>query len=129
MILREQTVHVHSAGADIDDGAAVGVLADCDVEALGCGLGHDGAAESIKGACLNAAGKVCEPLIPVRVHLDSALLHDYAQKIIPGVEGKAAAVEAHNVILSILIEDSELEANGQILAHPDLQVGLAQRCK
>ena len=83
MVLGEQAVDVHAAAADE---TALGPD-EAVIWKATAWWRVGGAAQDVEGAGLDAAGDLGEPLVPVGVELDAALLHDDAGVVLPGVEG------------------------------------------
>jgi len=82
-----------------------------------------------------------EPLVPVRIQLDSPLLHHNPGEVLPGIKSKTAVVEAHgrplftlikdvnNVCELTLIDQSGIQTHGQIFLQAQVQIALPLRCQ
>ena len=131
VIFDQQPVHVDAADADRD----VAGLGE-DLEAARRRRRHHratrlGRTEDVHRAGLQPPAELGHPLVPVRVELHAALLHDDAEIILPRVEAEAAAIDGHGTsptrVASGRIKDPGREPYAEVLAQPDLQVRLALR--
>ena len=52
-------------------------------------------AHDVERPGLDAPRDLGQPLVPIRVQLDSSLLHDHPGVVLPGIEGETAVIEAH----------------------------------
>jgi hypothetical protein len=97
MVLHHQPVNVDPTRPDRYMLRSAAVHKRVDLEGFGSRRGHHRAAHRVHAAGLDAAGELRQPFVPVGVQLDAALLHHDAEIVVPGIEGEAAAIEAHVV--------------------------------